>query len=241
MSANAFHEKAGRSQELLFPLSPCFHPRRGAIGVARCTLGVLVSAGAAICLAPCDSALREWNLGPGVRRSHRNSALAFVFPLPGMIFILFCRFVLRGCRGCNSVPVVQRFVQGDFSVVYDFDGTTGSFPLGTLIQNTNGVLYGDTNLGGTVGNGVFYSLNVGLGPFVTFVSGSGKVGTTVEFLGQGFEGTTSASFNGTDASFTVKSNTYLTAIVPTGATTGSGTVATPSGTLNSNKKFVVMP
>jgi hypothetical protein len=62
----AFHEKAGRSQvdsdlaslnKFLFlpaewPLSPCFHPHsRGANRFARCMLGVLVSAGAAICLA----------------------------------------------------------------------------------------------------------------------------------------------------------------------------------------------
>ena len=62
MSVNAFHEKAGRSQEewseFLFdisflppswPLSPCFHSHsRGANRFARCMLGVLVSAGAAI-------------------------------------------------------------------------------------------------------------------------------------------------------------------------------------------------
>ena len=62
MSVNAFHEKAGRSQvdSCLFwllgtffllaerPLSPCFHPHSGAIRFARCMLGVLGSAGAAI-------------------------------------------------------------------------------------------------------------------------------------------------------------------------------------------------
>jgi len=67
----AFHEKAGRSQVGCFvfrgtkfvspaewPLSPCFHPHsRGAIRFARCMLGVLVSAGAAIWLAPCGSTL----------------------------------------------------------------------------------------------------------------------------------------------------------------------------------------
>jgi len=33
---------------------------------------------AAICLAPCGSTLMRVEPGPGVRRSHRNSALAFV-------------------------------------------------------------------------------------------------------------------------------------------------------------------
>src|SRR5947209_16337143 len=50
-----------------WPLSPCFHPHsRGAIRFARCMLGVLVSAGAAICLAPCGSALGEWNPGQAI-------------------------------------------------------------------------------------------------------------------------------------------------------------------------------
>jgi hypothetical protein len=73
----AFHEQAGRSQvdACLFllgtfsspaewPLSPCFHPHsRGANCFARCMLDVLGSAGAAICLAPCGSALFEWTPG----------------------------------------------------------------------------------------------------------------------------------------------------------------------------------
>ena len=49
------------------PLSPCFHPHsRGAIRFARCMLGVLGSAGAAICLAPWGSALGESNLGQAI-------------------------------------------------------------------------------------------------------------------------------------------------------------------------------
>jgi hypothetical protein len=43
------------------------------------------------------------------------------------------------------------------------------------------------------------------------------------------------------AAFTVKSDTYLTATVPSGATTGKVTVTTPSGTLKSNKIFRVTP
>ena len=48
------------------------------------------------------------------------------------------------------------------------------------------------------------------------------------------------SFNGTSAAFTVVSNTYLTATVPTGATTGDVTVTTPAGTLTSNQPFTVL-
>jgi hypothetical protein len=49
------------------------------------------------------------------------------------------------------------------------------------------------------------------------------------------------SFNGTPASFTVVSDTYLTATVPAGATTGFVNVTTPGGTLKSNRAFLVTP
>jgi len=111
----------------------------------------------------------------------------------------------------------------------------------TPIQHTNGILYGDTSLGGDNNNmGVFYALNLGLKPFVSLVSGSAKVGATVEILGQGFTGTTTVSFNGTAATnFTVVSDTYMTAVVPAAATTGLVTVTTPSAALQSNQNFRV--
>jgi hypothetical protein len=87
--------------------------------------------------------------------------------------------------------------------------------------------------------GVFYSLKIGLGPFVSLVSTSGRVGKTIEILGQGFRGTTGVSFNGTAATFRVISGTYLTATIPGGATTGFVTVTTPTHNLKSNKKFRV--
>jgi hypothetical protein len=68
---------------------------------------------------------------------------------------------------------------------------------------------------------------------------SGKVGKTIEILGQGFKGTTGVSFNGTRATFKGVSSTYLTAKVPSGATTGFVTVTTPKGKLTNNKKFRV--
>ena len=60
-------------------------------------------------------------------------------------------------------------------------------------------------------------------------------------LGQGFAGTLSVSFNGTPATFTVYRDTFLVATVPAGASTGSVTVTTPTGTLTSNDPFRVMP
>jgi IPT/TIG domain len=97
-----------------------------------------------------------------------------------------------------------------------------------LIQHTNGTLYGDTVTGGFGGYGTFFSINVALPPhaFVSLLPYSGKVGNTIEFLGQGFTSTSAVSFNGTAATRTVVSGTYLTATVPNGVTTGFVTVTT---------------
>ena len=130
---------------------------------------------------------------------------------------------------------------GSFSVLYDFDGTTGSQSYATLLQHTNGILYGVTYAGGSYNDGVFYSFDVGLGPFVRLVPTVGKIGDTVGILGQGFAGATGVSFNGTSANFTVGSDTYLEATVPSGATTGAVIVTIPGGTLTSNQNFRVMP
>ena len=89
--------------------------------------------------------------------------------------------------------------QDSYSVLHNFDSATGAYPSVTLLQHTNGLFYGDTNLGGTgdVGNcsigicGVFYSLKVGLDPFISLLSTSGTAGQVIEILGDGLTGTTS--------------------------------------------------
>jgi len=58
-------------------------------------------------------------------------------------------------------------------------------------------------------------------------------------LGNTLSGTTSVTFNGVAATFTVPSDTYISATVPVGATTGPVVVTAPTGTLTSNKNFVV--
>jgi len=115
------------------------------------------------------------------------------------------------------------------------------------IQGTNGIFYGTTASGGNSlppceGRcGTIYSLDVGLGPFVTFVQPFGKIGETGGVLGQGFTGTTSVMLNGVSANFAVVSDTFIKATVPEGATTGYVTVTTPGGKLTSNVPFHVIP
>lgn len=79
---------------------------------------------------------------------------------------------------------------------------------------------------------------MGLSPAVAFVIPTGKVGQTAEILGQGLTGSTSVTFNGVAAAkFTVVSDTYMTAVIPTGATTGAVVVTTLAGALTSNINF----
>lgn len=150
----------------------------------------------------------------------------------------------------NSGTLFNISETGTFSLLHSFDGTHGSDPTVTPFQHTNGLLYGATTCGGTgatggcvdgPGGGVFYSLDLGLPPFVSFVNLAGRVGSTVEVLGQGLTGTTAVAFGGVLATkFQVFSDTFMAVLVPSGAKSGAVTVSTPSGTLKSNKRFIVI-
>ena len=71
---------------------------------------------------------------------------------------------------------------------------------------------------------------------------SGPVGTVVSVYGTGFTGATAVKFNGVAATnFTVLSSTWIKATVPAGATTGTVSVATPSGTAPSPSAFTITP
>ena len=145
--------------------------------------------------------------------------------------------------GCGTV--FKLTLEGTLTSLHSFDMSDGGGPLAALLQATNGVFYGTTAAGGEFpcsgyGCGTVFSLDVGLGPFVTFIRAAGRVGQTGGILGQGFTGTTSVSLNGTPASFTVVSDTLIRATVPTGATTGYVTVTTSGGMLTSNVPFRVI-
>jgi uncharacterized repeat protein (TIGR03803 family) len=147
-----------------------------------------------------------------------------------------------GSLGYGTIFKVTSTSDHTFSVLYDFDQTHGQTPEVALFQNTNAILYGDTVNGGKNGAGVFYSLNIGTAEFAKLQNLSGKVGTQISILGQGFTGSTAVSFGGVNATtFSVVSDTYVTANVPTGGKTGTVTVVRPSGNLNSLQQFKVTP
>ncbi len=142
--------------------------------------------------------------------------------------------------GANGWGVLFRITKaGAFAVLHDFDWNSGASPQTTLVQHTNGKFYADTAVGGTATQGVFYRFDLGLPPFVTFLSVYGRVGAHVDILGQHFTDASVVSFNGVPAQNPEIQPTYIKAIVPDGATTGLITVTTTSGTLKSNKVFVI--
>jgi uncharacterized repeat protein (TIGR03803 family) len=146
--------------------------------------------------------------------------------------------------GCGTI--FQFTSHGKLSAVQNFDLRDGFVLYAGVMQGTDGEFYGTTLAGGAYCNtfyqqgcGTVYSLNMGLDPFVAFVRPYGRVGQVGGILGQGFTGTTGVALHGIPAEFKVVSDTYLTATIPHGATTGYVTVTTPTGVLTSNVPFRV--
>ncbi|MFY9843716.1 MAG: IPT/TIG domain-containing protein, partial [Terriglobales bacterium] len=77
-------------------------------------------------------------------------------------------------------------------------------------------------------------------PTITSIPSSGSVGTPVAIEGTGLTQTTKVTFGGVKAtSFTVNSDTQVTAYVPTGAKTGKIAVTTQGGSATSKTTFTV--
>jgi uncharacterized repeat protein (TIGR03803 family) len=124
----------------------------------------------------------------------------------------------------------------------------GGSPLATLLQNTNGLLYGTTPSGGPASCnpclGVFFSVATGDAAFVNLepTQKTALVGAKVGMFGQGFSSATAVKFGGVASTkVTLSGTTYLTATVPVGALTGAVTVTTGSTTLTSAQTFKVKP
>lgn len=144
--------------------------------------------------------------------------------------------------GTASLGTVWRMsLGGTFTSLLSLTSALGSSPQVVPLQQTKGILYGEASAGGKFNGGTFLDGNLSLKPFAGLLPTTGTVGSTVGILGQGLGTTSSVSFNGTLATFSVVSGTFLTATVPAGATTGSVTVTTSTGNLISNKQFIVLP
>ncbi len=143
--------------------------------------------------------------------------------------------------GVTQGTLFQISTSGAYQLLFEFGYKAGQYPYGGPMQHTNGLIYGTVYQGGIGDFGAVYSLDMGLESLISFVRPSARVGQTAQILGQGLTGTTSVTFNGVAASsFSVVSDTYMTAVVPSGATTGSVIVTTPTGPLTSNVSFRIV-
>jgi uncharacterized repeat protein (TIGR03803 family) len=149
----------------------------------------------------------------------------------------------------NSGTVYQLALGGALSQVMSFDAaTTGALPSAVPLQAADGTLY-ITNNGGTVSNnkyqGAIVQIAGGLPApkpvILKFAPTSARVGKRVTISGGSFVGTTGVLFNGTSATFTVKSTNTVIATVPTGATSGPLTVSNAGGSTTSAQSFTVLP
>jgi uncharacterized repeat protein (TIGR03803 family) len=146
----------------------------------------------------------------------------------------------------NAGTVFRISSTGSFQILHSFDTTDGSGPSAGLLQATDGNFYGTAASGGGTtcppgdGCGTAFLISVGLGPFVRALQPFGQAGATVLILGTNLTGTTSITFHGIPAKFTVLTATVVRATVPNGATSGKIHVVTPHGTLLSDVRFQVL-
>jgi hypothetical protein len=140
----------------------------------------------------------------------------------------------------------QGYENGD-KCAWTFGSLSGSSP-GQYNQTINGHHYflqeefsNDTGSNGQCVQTHSIAGGGGSGPQIgSFSPTSGPVGTAVDIQGSNFTGATSVKFNGTpDPTFQVNSATDISAHVPTGATSGTISVATPQGTGTSSTSFTV--
>jgi len=174
--------------------------------------------------------------------SSANGSSPFAGVVQGSDKFLYGVASTGGANGQGVLYKVSTTGSG-FNVLHDFITATGDTPLSTPLLHTNGIIYGLTAHGGTlVPNGVFYSMNVGLKEFVApVVLHAAKVGASVELLGQGFNTATGVQFGAGAGGLTIVNDTFATAKLKTGATTGLITVQEPGGNLTTLQNFKVTP
>jgi hypothetical protein len=113
----------------------------------------------------------------------------------------------------------------------------------SLVQGSDGDIYGTAISGGPNNGGVIFALELGLpkpAPRAQhFGPASGAVGTRVLLWGSNLL-SASVQFNGVAATAVSNSGSnYVLATVPPGATTGPITITTPGGTVTTKESFTV--
>jgi len=193
---------------------------------------VLVAGGGLNSTELYDPATGTWS-NTGSMSMARSSHTATLLP-NGKVLV-------AGGSGLSSAEIYDP-AMGIWSST-DWMNTARSSHTATLLRNGKVLVAGGSN---RINNSIdFYLSNAELYdpgvPVISFTPTSGLPGTTVVITGANFIGATAVLFNGLPAtSFSIDSATQITAIVPTGATSGQISVLTPGGTFTSASSFTVI-
>ena len=176
------------------------------------------------------------------------------YPQGGMIQAsdgnLYGTTVNGGPSDCFCGNVYQLTLSGTLSQLTSFeDVNNGRWPLSVPLQAANGRMYITTSRGPSLtvhdGGGAVVQIDNGFPKpkpsILSFNPKSGKVGTSVTISGNNLIGAGKVTFNGTSATFTVHATSTITAIVPSGATSGPIKVTNAGGTATSAGTFTVLP
>ena len=126
-----------------------------------------------------------------------------------------------------------------------FNGTSATYTVtsnsqisATVPSSANsGPITVTTPAGSTTSSGSFTLTSA---PTISgFTPTGGPAGTTVTINGSGFTGASAVAFNGTSATYTVTSNSQISATVPSSANSGPITVTTPAGSTTSSGSFTL--
>jgi len=156
----------------------------------------------------------------------------------------FVRFLQNARAVGQTVELLGQGFTGATGV--SFNGTPASFKVESDTYMTATVPAAATTgsitvtePGGTLASNKIFRV---LPRITSFSPMSGPVGTTVVISGESFTGAEEVAFIcGKAATFTVDSDTQITATVPAGATTGKFNIETPGGHVASPAIFTVTP
>jgi uncharacterized repeat protein (TIGR03803 family) len=154
--------------------------------------------------------------------------------------------------GINGTGSIYKLTAAKVFTAFQFPNppVEGQTPSSSLIQNTNGTVYGAAPSGGGNGcaggacYGTFFSVATGDGPIASLepTQRAGFVGASVGIFGQGFSSASVVKFGGVAATTKILTGTsYVTAVVPAGAHTGLVTVTAGSTILTTPQTYKVKP
>jgi|GEM_PF-790024 len=161
-----------------------------------------------------------------------SSAVAFTLSNPGTAALAISSITTTGDYATSGTLPSSIAAGGSTTVGVMFSPTVIGTCTGTLVINSSAGTY-TVNLTGT---------GVTAPPTITsFSPTTGYAGNSVTITGTNFTSSAIVRFNGTSApNMVVNSATSISAVVPVGASTGTITVMTPSGTATSSSVFTVL-